>query len=267
VTLRAGVIVARPRQASVLRMTRTDANVPSAFSCTAMKMFTSRAARMVGAWAAVQSARVPSAMAIARTDVAIPMAPIIALTFLLIWIAGCQTVPTRPAARAQAWDARRAELQQRDHFGLHGRVAVAAAGQGFNAKLRWEQSGRQANLALDGPLGVGGVQVSSDGANLTVANSKGERLDSEAARNELTNRLGFEPPIESLRYWILGVPDPAHPAEETLDSEQRLVSLQQNGWQIDYTKYVAVGERWFPEKLTLTRGDVRVRVVVDNWDA
>ena len=193
------------------------------------------------------------------------LAAIVAGALLLT---ACQTTPTRPSSvPTQGWDARRSELQQRDKFGLNGRVAVAAAGQGFNARLRWEQIGTQANLALDGPLGVGGVRVSSDGAQLSVQNSKGERLDSDAARNELTTRLGFEPPLQSLRYWILGAPDPAHPAEETLDADQRLISLRQYGWQVDYLKYVAVGNGWYPERLTLQRGDVRVKLIVDNWEA
>jgi outer membrane lipoprotein LolB len=187
----------------------------------------------------------------------------------VLLLTACQTTPTRPTAPAvaQGWDARRAELQQRDKFGLNGRVAVAAAGQGFNAKLRWEQVGAQANLSLDGPLGVGGVRVQSNGSQLSVQNSKGERLDSDAARQELTSKLGFEPPLQSLRYWILGAPDPSHPAEETLDSDQRLISLRQDGWQVDYSKYIAVGNGWYPERLTLQRGDVRVKVIVDNWDA
>jgi outer membrane biogenesis lipoprotein LolB len=50
---------------------------------------------------------------------------------------------------------RREALQQRDHFDLSGRIAVAAAQEGFNAKLRWQQQGSRSNLALDGPLGVG----------------------------------------------------------------------------------------------------------------
>lgn len=185
-----------------------------------------------------------------------------------IFLTACQTTQTRPMPVSnQTWNARRAELQQRDQFGLSGRVAVAAAGQGFNASLHWEQSGSRANLSLDGPLGVGGVRVSSDGSELTLQNSKGEKLDSDAAREELTKRLGFEPPLQSLRYWILGAPDPGQPAEETLDADQRLISLRQDGWQIDYSKYVPVGSGWYPGKLTLQRGDVRVRLVVDNWDA
>jgi outer membrane lipoprotein LolB len=207
----------------------------------------------------------------ASTRVGAQSAPRLALAFCAaLLLAACQTTPTRPAptgAANQTWDVRKAELQRHDQFALKGRVAVAAAGQGFNAKLHWQQTGSRANLALDGPLGVGGVRVSADGSSLTVENSKGERLDSAAAHEELMNKLGFEPPIQSLRYWILGAPDPSHPAEETVDADQRLISLRQDGWQIDYAKYIPIGNAWYPERLTLVRGDVRVRVIVDNWDA
>jgi len=50
-------------------------------------------------------------------------------------------------------------LQARDKFELKGRVAVAAAGEGFNARLRWTQDGKQTRMSLDGPLAAGGVQL------------------------------------------------------------------------------------------------------------
>ncbi|HXY97755.1 MAG TPA: lipoprotein insertase outer membrane protein LolB, partial [Steroidobacteraceae bacterium] len=78
----------------------------------------------------------------------------------------------------------------------------------------------------------------------------------------------FEPPLTSLRYWILGVPDPASPADETLDSaRQRLTRLEQDGWRIDYASYVAVGSEWLPARLTLERADVKVKLLVDDWQS
>ena len=160
---------------------------------------------------------------------------------------------------------RRGALQQRDRFNLSGRIAVAAADEGFSARLRWQQQGQRSQLALDGPLGVGGVRITADGETFNVLNSKGQQLDSDAARQEVAARLGFEPPISSLRYWVLGVPDPTHPADEVLDDEKRLASLKQDGWQIDYTAYSAVRGEWRPSKMTLKRDDVRVRLLVDGW--
>jgi outer membrane lipoprotein LolB len=181
-------------------------------------------------------------------------------------LSGCKTVPTSTGpAPSGPWEARREALQQRDHFDLSGRIAVAAAQEGFNAKLRWQQQGSRSHLALDGPLGVGGVRITADGPKLNVINSHGDPLDSDAARREITARLGFDPPLQSLRYWVQGVPDPSHPADEVLDDQQRLATLRQDGWQIDYAKYTAVAGQWLPSLITLKRDDVRVRLLVDGW--
>jgi outer membrane lipoprotein LolB len=180
-------------------------------------------------------------------------------------LAGCVTTPPQAPAVAQNWEARRAELQQQSAFDLKGRLAVAAGKEGFNARLRWQQDGAQSSLALDGPLGVGGVRISTNGTDIEVLNSKGERLDSEAARTEIATRLGFEPPLSSLRYWVLGAPDPATRAEETLDEQQRLARLIQNGWDIEYATYAEVNGKWLPSRMNLKRDDVRVRVLVDGW--
>ncbi len=182
------------------------------------------------------------------------------------WLSACKTLPRAPVP-SEPWDVRRAALQQRDRFDLSGRIAVAAGQEGFNAKLRWQQQGAQSNLALDGPLGVGGVRIAAHGSTLEVMNAHGEQLDSDAARREITARLGFEPPLQSLRFWVQGVPDPASPADEVLDENQRLATLRQDGWQIVYSAYAAVRGRWMPSRLTLKRDDVRVRLLITGWDS
>lgn len=189
-------------------------------------------------------------------------------------IAGCRTVPVQqpPLAGGQPWDVTRPELQARDHFALKGRVAVAAGKDGFNATLHWTQNGTRSLVSLEGPLGAGGVQITADGDNLSIVNSHGEHLDSDAARAELVARLGFDPPLSSLRYWILGVPDPGIPSKEAVDSQQqRLQSLEQNGWQIDYGGYTqgnaGAGGTALPAKMTVQRSGVRVRLVVDGWSS
>jgi outer membrane lipoprotein LolB len=181
-------------------------------------------------------------------------------------LAACRTLPPQPVA-VQSWEARRATLQGRDHFQIKGRVGVAAGQEGFTAGLRWVQDGTRSQIALDGPLGVGGMSVSTDGTTLTLVNARGERLDSDAARAELRARLGFDAPLASLRFWILGVPDPSVPMAEVVDVEGRLTSLQQNDWQIEYADYVVVKGEWLPGRMTLRRADVRVRLIVDHWDS
>jgi outer membrane lipoprotein LolB len=201
----------------------------------------------------------------------------------LLWIvavaviAGCRTVPVQqaPVTAAQPWDVTRPQLQARDHFALKGRVAVAAGKDGFNATLHWTQNGTRSQVSLEGPLGAGGVQITADGTNLSIVNSHGDHLDSDAARAELVARLGFDPPLSSLRYWILGVPDPAMPSKEGVDpQQQRLQSLEQDGWQIAYGSYMtgSAGSAGpsgaaLPAKMTVQRSGVRVRLIVDGWSS
>lgn len=179
-------------------------------------------------------------------------------------LAGCPSMP-RKAPGPYGWAERRAELQQRGHFDLKGRVAVAAGQEGFNARLRWKQQGAHSQLALDGPLGVSGAQIDFDGETLKVFTARGQQLYDAAARDELAARLGFEPPLQSLRYWIQGVPDPAAPADEMLDEQQRLASLHQGDWEIVYGAYTDAGGQWLPERMTLRRAGVRVRLLIDDW--
>jgi len=176
---------------------------------------------------------------------------------MLAVLAGCRTIPPAPAPPpGPSWEIRRPQLQSLEHFVLRGRVAVAAGGEGFNASLRWTQDGARSQVTLEGPLGVGGAQLTASG----------ERIESAAAHAALAARLGFDPPLPALRYWVLGVPDPAQPASEALDpAQQRLSALTQDGWHVEYQSYGFAGGETLPARLTLQRDEVRVRLLVDEW--
>lgn len=188
-----------------------------------------------------------------------------ACLLVLLALAGCRTLPVATSASAP-WESRRPALQGLAHFLVKGRVAVATGATGFNANLRWTQQGDSARLTLDGPLGIGAVQVDSQGDMLEVINAHGEHIGNDLARADLRTRLGFDVPLASLRYWILGVPRPDAPAEESLDSaQQRLAGLTQDGWHVAYGAYVDAHGEVLPARLTLEREAVRVRLVVDDW--
>jgi len=181
-------------------------------------------------------------------------------------VAGCRTAPPTLPPSHVAWEVRRPQLQAVAHFELNGRVAVAAGDEGFNANLHWRQEGARSQVSLQGPLGVGGAQITASGDALTVTTARGERIDDAQAHAELAARLGFDPPLASLRYWVLGVPDPAQPATEALDpTQQRLTGLTQDGWRVDFQSYVSASGESLPARLTMQRDAVRVRVLVDNW--
>jgi len=187
------------------------------------------------------------------------------IALLVAALAACRSAPPL-LPPPEDWQVRRPQLQACEHFTLRGRVAVAAGEEGFNANVRWVQDGPRSQLTLEGPLGVGGAQVSASGDELRLVTSRGEQIESDAAHAALVQRLGFDPPLGSLRYWVLGVPDPSQPATEALDpDEQHLQTLTQSGWRIEYDAYTRAGGEPLPARLTLQHDAVRVRLLVDNW--
>jgi outer membrane lipoprotein LolB len=153
-----------------------------------------------------------------------------------------------------------------NHFTLNGRLAATHATQGVSAGVQWQQQGEDAQLSLSGPLGFGGARVSLSAESIRIHTSDGRELAGDAATSELSRLLGFEPPLQSLRFWVVGVPDPAGSTPvPMLDDHQRLSRLSQDGWLIVYDAYMPVQRQWLPRRLTITRQDLRLRLVVNDW--
>lgn len=182
--------------------------------------------------------------------------------FVLFALAACQTLAPLSIT---PWNVRRANLQAVERFEVSGQLAAATASEGFSAALRWQQQGAVSDLLLRAPLGVGGAHLNFDGDVLRVTNSQGSQLEGAMAQAELVRLLGFEPPLRSLRYWLLGTPDPAGAATETLDAEQRLLQLQQGEWQVDYGEYLQAADQWLPRRLALHRGAVTLKLQLSHW--
>jgi outer membrane lipoprotein LolB len=189
---------------------------------------------------------------------------------LLAVLAGCRTAPppATPVAGPGAdapWPQQYAALASVENYSLTGRVAVAANGQGFSANLRYRQQQQNADLALDGPLGIGGMRMRFDERELSVTNSRGETLDGDAARAEIERRLGFELPLAELRWWLLGVPVPGTPAEEHREGAGPITGFQQNGWHVSiHSRAPGLGFS-LPERLTAEREGARMKLLVESW--
>ena len=183
-------------------------------------------------------------------------------------LAGCRTAPPAaivgPGADAP-WPQQRAALEKLQRYSLNGRVAVAANGQGFSASLRYQQMPRSSNLALDGPLGIGGLRVVLEGEDLQIATSRGEKLDGDAARAELERRLGFALPLAELRWWLLGIPAPGETAVNQDFGTGEIHDFVQAGWRVSINSRAAGLGFSLPQRLTAEREGARLKLLVERW--
>jgi outer membrane lipoprotein LolB len=176
-------------------------------------------------------------------------------------LAACAT--TRPVAPPSlAWNQRVSTLQNAAAWQLDGRAAVAVGSQGWQATLTWRQADNTAELHLAGPFGIGAVVLKQTPAGLSYNGAP----PSDAVLAQVQEKLGFDLPIEDLHYWLLGVPNPGSAFDLQRNEQDRAKSLSQSGWSVDFDRYVAVAGDLLPSRLVLSRGDVRVRIVIDHWD-
>lgn len=183
---------------------------------------------------------------------------VVGLALGLVACASLRATRALPADLPTAWEARRNALQSWREFDSHGRVAVASAGEGFSGSWRWAQRAERSSLELNGPIGVGGLRVEFGT----------DRKADASSRLALEQQLGFSLPVDSLRYWMLGVPDPRGVAEERLAADaSRLEGLRQDGWTVAFTRYARVSgaDYELPQRIDVTRDALRVRLVIEGW--
>lgn len=191
----------------------------------------------------------------------------LAVLAVLAALAGCRTAPPPVVAGPGAdapWPAQRAALEQLGRYALDGKVAVAANGQGFSANLRYRQQPQRAELALDGPLGIGGMRIALEQGALAVTNSRGEALDGSAARDEIERRLGFALPLDELRWWLLGLPAPGPSEVDALEGGE-IRGFSQNGWRVAIPSRAPALGFALPQRLTAEREGARLKLFIQRW--
>ena len=163
------------------------------------------------------------------------------------------------------WASRQAVLETLDDWEFHGRIGVVAGDDGFSGGVRWAQRRDAFNVTVSGPLGVGTVRLEGQPQTVVLTDKDGVSTTLEDVEAELYARYGWTIPVQSLRYWVLGIPDPGTPADTELDDSGRLAYLEQGGWSVAVTRYGEGGGQSMPTRLTAESGQTRVRLVIHNW--
>jgi outer membrane lipoprotein LolB len=187
------------------------------------------------------------------------------MLFCSAGLAACSTTGGRQLPAFDSWETRQAFLSDVDEWEFSGRIGVSAGDEGFNGKLWWRQDGVVFRARMSGPIGVGTIFVNGDNRGLRLTERDGTVTELDDAEVDLRARYGWTIPVGSLRYWALGIPDPATPAELELDPPDRLAGLSQRHWQVTISEYTEGGGQPMPRRLTAVSDDIRVRLIIDEW--
>lgn len=165
-----------------------------------------------------------------------------------------------------AWADRSLTLAAIQAWSMEGRVALRTDDDGWTASLTWSQWRDFMEFHLRGSFGIGSTRVRGTTDRIVIENSRGETWTSTDPSADLARETGWEVPLASLRWWMIGLPAPdSRPAEEVVDGQGRLVYLRQDGWEIEYSAYREENGLMLPEKVRVESDEARLRIHVRSW--
>lgn len=133
-------------------------------------------------------------------------------------------------------------------FEMSGRLALRLGDRSEIARLRWTHTPRSDRWVIASPLGneVARIEAGAQGATLTRAGAEAEQAASFAELSERILGVALDP--ASLARWLHGAPPEA--AGE---------------WAVSIEETQRAGSIEMARRLSARRGDVTVRIVVDEY--
>ena len=127
----------------------------------------------------------------------------------------------------------------------------------------WEQNKHNYILELFAPLGLASLHVSGDNNQVTLWQSKTQKIMAKTPEALIASQLGYTVPVTGLYYWIRGLADPHLPMTKVLNKKGYLSKLEQQGWIINYLNF---NNNNLPSLIILNNKFMRIKIAVTKWD-
>ncbi len=164
------------------------------------------------------------------------------------------------------FDTRQEDLLEWPFWEMDGRIGLTVAKDSYNGSVAWEQNGAAIDFRFRGPLGFGGLRIHGDlDDKVRVKTTTGQDFTVSDFESEMQERMGWSIPINSLRFWALGIVDPEVDADVVLNEEDLLDELVQGDWKVVYEAYKEVDGVQLPRKFRITGPDTKIKMVVNDW--
>ncbi|ATE58605.1 lipoprotein insertase outer membrane protein LolB [Thauera sinica] len=177
-------------------------------------------------------------------------------------LAAAATAACAPLAPREAAPA--AQRRAVAAFELEGRMSASDGSRAASGRVEWQHGPASDTWTVYTPLGQVAARLESDAAGARLTDAGGQRIDAPRADVLLPQVLGVEVPVARLGDWVQATP--AAGAEvRSRDAFGRPTQVFDQGWRIDYLDYAAPDPGAMPARLDISRGDARLRLIVDTW--
>ena len=149
-------------------------------------------------------------------------------------------------------------------FEIDTRLSATDGERAVSGQIEWQHAPAFDRWTAYSPLGQIVARLDSTPAGAELLLADGKRHHAESAASLLPALLGVDLPLTRLPQWIQASP-PSDAEVREVDSHGRPQLLIDQGWRIDYTDYLDTTAAALPRRMEISRGDARVRLVIDRW--
>ena len=152
-------------------------------------------------------------------------------------------------------------------FAFNGRVAIKRGLESSSAALRWVHNPAEDEdevLILE-PLGQTIARIHRDVQGATLE-AQGRFYVSQDVESLTQQVLGWTLPLTGLTHWVVGVPAKGSAAEIQRDAKKQITLMQQNGWEIRYSRYAGLLADSLPTRFILKNEKLEITVLIDEWE-
>jgi len=153
----------------------------------------------------------------------------------------------------------REHLYKLEQWSFEGRLALTGKNDSWSASINWGHKPDDEKIKLSGPLGQGATVIQLTGDLVTIDHGDGQAQSSTQPEEFINQQLGMFVPVHSLRYWVVGLPEPTSAFVETADG------FKQDGWFIEYKQMQPVDDQFMPRKITVMNDQVKLKLIIDQW--
>jgi len=165
------------------------------------------------------------------------------------------------------WKSRYPELIALNNWEIKGRSVISQKSEGWNVGLVWQEFDGLFQVKLQGPFAQGGAVLKGDKNTVSLILDDGQRISSANPDALIKETLGIPLPLEALRDWVRGIPFAKEKYEKIeFDQQGRIVSLLQQGWQVDYKRYIPFKDYSMPGKIFIKKADQGLRIIILDWE-
>ena len=176
---------------------------------------------------------------------------------LVLALSGCATTPVEPEVHYAAMA--REQLYKLEQWSFEGRLALTGKNDAWSANINWGHRPDDEKIKLSGPLGQGATIIQLTGDLVTIDRGDDKPLSSTQPEAFINQQLGIFVPVRSLRYWVIGLPEPTSAYVATA------TGFKQAGWLIDYKQMQPVDNQSMPHKITVSNEQVKLKLIIDQW--